>query len=375
MQNVNSTQGILDRMLGTGDVDFDTAGSDDFEFRFYAVRHPEQLVRLVAQVEADVRERDAGAAADARPIDPETRDRGGASMATETLSLRALNRATLARQLLLARERVPVVDAIERLGGLQAQEPQAAVRSALVAARGVRARRARRGTARPRGGAGYAHARDAALVSRQATSAPSAARSRRCSSRASACSATVPPVSTSHAVLSVARELLEPEPRTFTELRALLLERFPDVNERALGFTVRMLLPLVLVPTDDPWSFRSVSRFTLADSWLGTGLREDGVAPASLVRRHLAAFGPATTADVQAWSGPQGARRRASTSCAPSCSSSATCVDVSSSTCRTPLGPTRTSMPRRGCCPSSTACCLRTRTARGSSPTSTAARS
>lgn len=59
VQNVNSTQGILDRVLGTGDVDFDTAGSDDFEFRFYAVRHPEQLVRLVAGVEAEVRERES----------------------------------------------------------------------------------------------------------------------------------------------------------------------------------------------------------------------------------------------------------------------------------------------------------------------------
>ena len=48
------------QLLGTGDVDFDTAGSDDFEFRFYAVRHPEELVRLVAQVEAEVRDRDAG---------------------------------------------------------------------------------------------------------------------------------------------------------------------------------------------------------------------------------------------------------------------------------------------------------------------------
>jgi uncharacterized membrane protein YdbT with pleckstrin-like domain len=56
VQNVNSTQGILDRMLGTGDVDFDTAGSDDFDFRFYAVRHPEQLVRLVAEVEAQGRD-------------------------------------------------------------------------------------------------------------------------------------------------------------------------------------------------------------------------------------------------------------------------------------------------------------------------------
>jgi uncharacterized membrane protein YdbT with pleckstrin-like domain len=60
VQNVNQTQGILDRILKTGDVDFDTAGSDDFDFRFYAVRHPEQLVRLVAEVEAQLRNNPGG---------------------------------------------------------------------------------------------------------------------------------------------------------------------------------------------------------------------------------------------------------------------------------------------------------------------------
>jgi uncharacterized membrane protein YdbT with pleckstrin-like domain len=67
VQNVNSSQGIIDRILGTGDVEFDTAGSDDFEFRFYAVRHPGALVKLVGEVEADVRDREAGGPG--RPLD------------------------------------------------------------------------------------------------------------------------------------------------------------------------------------------------------------------------------------------------------------------------------------------------------------------
>ena len=42
---------------------------------------------------------------------------------TESLSQRRLNRATLARQLLLEPSRASVVKAVERIGGLQAQEP------------------------------------------------------------------------------------------------------------------------------------------------------------------------------------------------------------------------------------------------------------
>jgi uncharacterized membrane protein YdbT with pleckstrin-like domain len=47
VQNVNYQQGALDRLLNVGTVDFDTAGSDDSEFRFEWVNDPEQVVRAV----------------------------------------------------------------------------------------------------------------------------------------------------------------------------------------------------------------------------------------------------------------------------------------------------------------------------------------
>jgi uncharacterized membrane protein YdbT with pleckstrin-like domain len=47
VQNVNYDQGVLDRLLRVGDVDFDTAGTDDSEFRFTFVKRPENVVRAV----------------------------------------------------------------------------------------------------------------------------------------------------------------------------------------------------------------------------------------------------------------------------------------------------------------------------------------
>jgi uncharacterized membrane protein YdbT with pleckstrin-like domain len=47
VQNVNYEQGLIDRLLGVGTIDFDTAGTDDSEFRFVWVNGPEDVVRAV----------------------------------------------------------------------------------------------------------------------------------------------------------------------------------------------------------------------------------------------------------------------------------------------------------------------------------------
>lgn len=103
------------------------------------------------------------------------------------------------------------------------------------------------------------------------------------------------------ALLPVAYSILREQPRTFGELRPLLAARFPEVDERALGFAVRTHLPLIMVPTPDRWAFPANAAFALAERWLDTPLDDAG--PEALTRRYLAAFGPATAGDVQTWSG------------------------------------------------------------------------
>ena len=164
-------------------------------------------------------------------------------------------------------------------------------------------------------------------------------------------------------MLPAARKLLEQEPRTFNALRAALSERFPDANERGLGYAARTHLPLTMVPTDDRWGFPRDARFELAKA-------NKSAKPAPLVRRYLAAFGPASAADVQTWSGLralgevlegmddlerfEGPKGR-------------TLYDLP-----TRPGPTPTRPPRSASCPSSTTSCSPTPTARACWTNSTA---
>ena len=62
VQNVNTEQSFFARIMQVGTVDFDTAGTDDSEFRFVGVANPEEVVRAV-----DKAQRAATAEARAQP--------------------------------------------------------------------------------------------------------------------------------------------------------------------------------------------------------------------------------------------------------------------------------------------------------------------
>ena len=47
VQNVNTNQSVLERMLQVGTVDFDTAGTGDSDFKFTGVEQPEEVVAAV----------------------------------------------------------------------------------------------------------------------------------------------------------------------------------------------------------------------------------------------------------------------------------------------------------------------------------------
>lgn len=101
------------------------------------------------------------------------------------------------------------------------------------------------------------------------------------------------------------RELVEAAPLTFSELGSRLAQRWPDNPPAALAQGVRATVPLVQVPPRGVWGQSGVARHTSAEAWLGRPLDRHSTLD-WLVRRYLAAFGPATARDAQAWSGLAG---------------------------------------------------------------------
>ena len=226
------------------------------------------------------------------------------------LGSRALNRATLARQLLLERSNLGALDAVRHLVGMQAQVPlnpytglwsrldgfrpeslsellerRQVVRVGvmrgtihLVSADDCRALRA---LMQPVFEGQLWRHRDHAPVLREIDLEP---------------------------VVTAARELLDERPRTGTELRQLLGERFPGPSPAALVYAAQMRLALVQPPPRGQWGRTAQVSWTTAEAWLG---RTRGGPPSleDVALRYFAAFGPATVADVTTWCRLTGLRK------------------------------------------------------------------
>jgi Winged helix DNA-binding domain len=104
------------------------------------------------------------------------------------------------------------------------------------------------------------------------------------------------------AVAAAGRTLTGEQPRTFAELGGLLAQTWPDHPPAALAQAVRALVPLVQVPPRAVWGQAGQARHTPAEAWLGRPL-DAGPSLTAMIRRYLAAFGPASVLDVQSWSG------------------------------------------------------------------------
>lgn len=220
----------------------------------------------------------------------------------EVLTVRALGRATLARQLLLERADTGVAGAVARIGGLQAQTP---------------------------------HSWYVALWSRIAAFDPQDAASlleKRELVRIALMRGTIHLVTAEdclawrplhddfifrvtrsafgrhwkgvdvEAVAAEGRRLLEEQPLTFAELGRHLHARFPAGTPQALSQLVRARLPLVQVPPRGLWGRSGPVAHTTAEHWLGAPLASRPSLE-GFVARYLAAFGPATVKDVQAHCG------------------------------------------------------------------------
>jgi hypothetical protein len=222
----------------------------------------------------------------------------------DTLSLRAVNRATLARQHLLARTRQTAVEMVEHLVGMQAQAPFPPYTGLWTRLDGFQ----------PGELAG-------ALLDRQVVRIVLMRGTVHLVSAADACflRPLVQPLldrdlrtNIQYArhltdldlakVADTARTVLADRPHTAKELGAALAEHWPDRDPGALAHAARGLLPLVQVPPRAVWGRSGQTAYHTAEHWLDREL-DKSPDPKRMITRYLNAFGPATVADMQTWAG------------------------------------------------------------------------
>jgi hypothetical protein len=228
----------------------------------------------------------------------------------EVLTQDRLNRATLARQLLLERAAIRPTTAVKRIGGLQAQEPASpyiALWSRLAAFdpatldRAFHGRRVvkatlMRSTLHVVTRDDYSHLLPATLPMLRGLNRRG--------------QGPEPPPERIHALADDALAFAS-RPRANTELREHLAGLVDDMSADDALWFVRRYAAWVHAPSTVPWSFGRRPILTGASAWLGeTSFAEEATALEYLARHYLAAFGPATVADMAAWSGLAIARLR-----------------------------------------------------------------
>ena len=221
-------------------------------------------------------------------------------MTERVLSTRELNRALLARQLLLERSSLPLPEALEQVAGLQAQyapSPYVGLWSRLRdfrrddLTRALEDRRAVQATL----------LRVTIHVVSAADYPPftEAVRDARREWWARATRRELEGVDM-EAAAALVRERLQAGPARQAELAKLLAERgFPKTVWIGVGLWVDM----VRVPPSGTWERRRADLYGLAEDWLGPWRVGEAGALEHLVRRYLAGFGPASLADLGSWAG------------------------------------------------------------------------
>jgi len=223
-------------------------------------------------------------------------------MADRILKLRDLNRATLARQMLLKREPLPAIAAVERLVGLQAQLPIAPYvglwtrlhdfsREDL--ARAIKDRKIVKATLM-RATLHLCSTNDYLQFRTTLQPMLSGAGDAIVKQRGGKFD--------SKKLLAEARRYIGEKPRTFAEISDWVVKLMPGHDVGALRYTVRTNIPLVQTPIATGWSYSTKPEFTLAERWIGRPIASEDNLP-ELVRRYLRAFGPASVTDAQTWLG------------------------------------------------------------------------
>ena len=221
----------------------------------------------------------------------------------QALDRRTLNRALLARQHLLQRADLSVPEALDRLIALQAQAAQAPyfalwARLTAFAPQDLSARLETLDVARGtlmRGTLHVAAAADFAAIrpliqrglDRFLTGGGVHGRALAGLDQAK--------------VVAGARDLLRQGPLTAAQLREGLAARWPDRDPQALAMAARIGLPMLQLPPRGLWG--RGGQPTLAAMADRLAPPEPGLTLVDLVRRYLAAFGPASVADAQNWLG------------------------------------------------------------------------